>query len=129
MSHFQPYTWLRCIIDDIFIIWAKGLDIKPKNFHRLCLKQHSPHHYVPVKSKLKHPPGIPRAFDVFSCPEGRKFDELSLPQDGTFDHYSSGVGNLIASPDRTDSTWRYKSWRRQALMHSKGKIHDSWRTG
>ena len=32
---------------------------------------------VPVKSKLKHPPpprGIPRAFDVFSCPGGREFD-------------------------------------------------------
>ena len=28
-----------------------------------------------------------------------------------------------------DSTWRDKSWRRQALMHSKRKIHDSWRTG
>ena len=30
---------------------------------------------VPVKSKLEHPPpGIPRAFDVFSCPGGREFD-------------------------------------------------------
>ena len=36
-------------------------------------------HNVPVKSKLKHPPpGIPRAFDVFPCPGGREFDELSL---------------------------------------------------
>ena len=43
---------------------------------------------VPVKSKLKHPPpGIPRAFDVFSCPGGREFDELSLP----------GVGHLITA--------------------------------
>ena len=43
--------------------------------------------YVPVKSNLKHPPpprppGIPRAFDVFSCPGGREFDELSLPRGG-----------------------------------------------
>ena len=33
-----------------------------------------------------------------------------------------GVGNLIASFDfmlrRADSTWRGKSWRRQALMHT-----------
>ena len=28
------------------------------------------------------PPGIPRAFDVFSCPGGREFDELSLPEVG-----------------------------------------------
>ena len=34
------------------------------------------------------PPGIPRAFDVFSCPVWREFD-----------HYSLGVGNLIASLD------------------------------
>ena len=75
---------------------------------------------VPVKSKLKHPPppGIPRAFDVFCCPVGREFDELSLPRGGAFDHYSYGVGNLIASFDfmlrRADSTWRDKSWQRQA---------------
>jgi len=30
-------------------------------------------------------PGIPRAVDVFSCPEGREFDELSLPGGGEFD--------------------------------------------
>ena len=34
------------------------------------------------------PPGIPRAFDVFSCPGGREFDKLSLPRGGAFDHYS-----------------------------------------
>ena len=45
------------------------------------------------------PPGISRAFDVFSCPEGREFDELSLPGGGEFDLYSYGVGNLIASLD------------------------------
>ena len=55
--------------------------------------------YVPVKSKLKHPPGIPRAFDVFSCPGGREFDELSLSGGGAFDHYSQGVRNLIATLD------------------------------
>ena len=43
---------------------------------------------VPVKS-LKHPPplGIPWVFDVFSCPRGREFDELSLP----------GAGHLITT--------------------------------
>ena len=33
------------------------------------------------------PPGIPPAFDVFSYPGGREFDELSLP----------GVGHLITA--------------------------------
>ena len=79
------------------------------------------------------PPGIPRAFDAFCCLGGREFDELSLPQGGAFDHYSSGEENLIASFDfmlwRADSTWLDKSWRRQALMSSKRKIPDSWRTG
>ena len=44
-----------------------------------------------------------------------------------------GVGNLIASfhfmLGGADSTWRDKSWRRQALMHSKRKIPNSRRTG
>ena len=31
---------------------------------------------------LNIPPGIPRAFDVFSYPGGREFDALSLPGDG-----------------------------------------------
>ena len=54
-----------------------------KNLALVCIS------YVPVKSKLKHPPpGIPRAFDVFSCPGGREFDELNLPAGGAFDHYS-----------------------------------------
>ena len=43
------------------------------------------------------------------------------------------MGNLIAIFDfmlcRADSTWRDKSWRRQALMHSQRKIPDLWRTG
>ena len=39
--------------------------------------------YVSVKSKLKHP----RAFDVFCCPGGREFDELSFPRGGEFDHF------------------------------------------
>ena len=37
---------------------------------------------------LNIPPGIPGAFDFFSCPGGRGFDELSLPGGGEFDHYS-----------------------------------------
>ena len=45
---------------------------------------------VPVKSKPQHPPppGIPRAFDAFSCLGGREFDHLSLPGGGAFDHLS-----------------------------------------
>ena len=37
---------------------------------------------------LNIPPGIPQAFDVFRCPGGREFDELSLPRGGAFDDYS-----------------------------------------
>ena len=44
-------------------------------------------------------PGIPRAFDAFSCSVGREFDELSPPRGRAFDHHSQGVGNLIASFD------------------------------
>ena len=58
------------------------------------------------------PPGIPWAFDAFSCPGGREFD-----------HHSWGVGNLIAS---LDVMLRDKSWQRrqrsQTLMNSKEKI-------
>ena len=44
--------------------------------------------YVPVKSKLQHPPpGHTRAFDAFSYPGGRECDEISLP----------GVGHLITT--------------------------------
>ena len=52
------------------------------------LKVKASRKYVWVKSKLQHPlpPGIPRAFDAFSCPGGRE-------------HYSYGVGNLITSLD------------------------------
>ena len=69
------------------------------------------------------PPGITRAFDAFPCPGGRAFD-----------HYSLGVGNLIASLDimlrvalisRGLTTWRRR--RRQTLMNSKEKI--VWRIG
>ena len=51
--------------------------------------------YVPVKLKLKPPPpspttpGIARTFDVFCCPGGREFDEVSLPCGR-----GVGVGNL-----------------------------------
>ena len=41
-----------------------------------------------IRSLNIPPPGIPRAFDVFSFPGGREFDELSLPGGGAFDHYS-----------------------------------------
>ena len=37
--------------------------------------------------KIPPPPGIPRAFDAFSCPGGREFDHLSLPGGGAFDLY------------------------------------------
>ena len=44
------------------------------------------------------------------------------------------VGNNVSSfarafTSRADSTWRFKSWRRQALLHLKRKIPYSWRTG
>ena len=39
---------------------------------------------------LNIPPGIPRAFDVFCCPGGREFDELSFP----------GAGHLITTHRR-----------------------------
>ena len=78
---------------------------------------------VLVKSKLHTsphpPPGIPRAFDAFSCPGGRAFD-----------HHSSGVENLIASLDfmlRVALISRRR--RRQTLMDSKEKIVFSWRSG
>ena len=71
-------------------------------------------------------PGIPRAFDAFSCPRGRAFD-----------HHLQGVGNLSASPDvmlrvALIPRWVDKSWRRQrrqTLMNSKEKIVYSWRIG
>ena len=38
---------------------------------------------VSVKSKLQHPPpGIPRAFDVFSCPGGGNLINLIFPGAG-----------------------------------------------
>ena len=75
---------------------------------------------VPVKSKLQHPPGIPRAFDAFSCPEVRKFDHRSC----------IGGGNLIASLDvkLRDKSWRRRR-RRLTLMNSKEKIAYLWRIG
>ena len=72
------------------------------------------------------PPGIPWAFNVFCCPVGREFDELSLPRGGAFDHYAQGAGNLIARFDvmlrRADSMWHDESWQKQALTHLKRKI-------
>ena len=41
-----------------------------------------------IEASTSPPPGIPRAFDDFSCPGGREFD-----------HYSKGVGNLITGLD------------------------------
>ena len=57
----------------------------------------------------------------FAAREGGNLMKLVFPAAGVV-----RVGNLIASFDfmlrRADSTWRDKSWRRQALMHSKRKI-------
>ena len=44
------------------------------------------------------------------------------------------VGNNVSSfarafTSRADSSWRFKPWRRRALLHLKRKIPDSWRTG
>ena len=65
------------------------------------------------------PPGIPRAFDAFSCPWGRAFD-----------HHSYGVGNLIASLDfMLQVTLISQRQRRQTLMNSKEKIVYLWWSG
>ena len=53
----------------------------PSNYYRYLMYQSNRSLNIP-------PPGIPRAFDVFSCPRGREFDELSFPGGGEFDHYS-----------------------------------------
>ena len=87
--------------------------------------------YVPVKSKLKH---APRAYPGHltssrSCPGGREFNELSFPRGGAFDDYSYGVGNLIASLDFVLWLALIPRGVINALMHSKRKIPDSWRTG
>ena len=79
------------------------------------------------------PPGVPQAFDVLSCPGGGNLINLVFPGQA-FDHYSLGVGNLIASLDfmlrvALIPQGVIKSWRRRAFMHSKRKISDSWRTG
>ena len=57
-----------------------------------CAKTNAP-------TSPSHSPGIPHAFDAFSCPGGREFDELSLTGGRAFDDHSLGVGNLIASFD------------------------------
>ena len=54
---------------------------------KVCGQRYSEVMYQSNRS-LNIPPGIPRAFDVFSCPGGREFDGLSLPEGGAFDHYS-----------------------------------------
>ena len=47
---------------------------------------------------LNMPPGIPRAFDVFSCPGGREFDEVSLPGAGHWitTHRGWGIRSLAS---------------------------------
>ena len=85
---------------------------------------------VPVKSKLKHSPrAYPGDLTPFPAREGGNLMNLVFPGAGHLITTHNGVGNLIGSFDfilrRADSTWRDKSWRRQALMHSKRKIPDS----
>ena len=49
--------------------------------------------YAPIKSKLQHPPpGKPRAFDYFLCPES-----------GEFDLYLGGVGKI--EPEVSGFKW------------------------
>ena len=68
----------------------------------------------------------------FTAREGGNLMKLVFPAAGGGGG-EFGVGNLIASFDfmlrHVDSTWRDKSWRRQALMHSKQEIPNSRRTG
>ena len=59
------------------------------------------------------PPGIPRAFDVFSCPGGREFDELSLPRGGHLititTHWGWGIRSLV-SISCYESCWFHEGW-------------------
>ena len=79
------------------------------------------------------PRAYPGHLTSFPAREGGNLINLVFPGQA-FDHYLLGVGNLIASLDfmlRVVLIPRgvIKSWRRQAFMHSKQKIPDSWRTG
>ena len=76
-------------------------------------------------------PGIWRLF--LSGREGIWWTYKSFPGRGIWSLLIGG-GEFDRYPrfrvtSRADSTWRDKSWRTQALMHSKRKIPDSWRTG
>ena len=53
---------------------------------------------VPVKSKLPSPRAIPGHLTSFPAREGENLFNLVFPG-RAFDHYSLGVGNLIASLD------------------------------
>ena len=71
------------------------------------------------------PPGIPQAFDAFSCPGGRAFD-----------HHSLGVGNLIANLDIMlrvalilPRLINHGGDDGDKLMNSKEKIAHSWPIG
>ena len=109
-------------------------------FSKICV--HSPKFVLRSQNVAEHfmyrsnrsfniPPGIPRAFDVFSCPGGRE----SLPGGGhLITTHALGVENLIASLDfmlrvALIPPGVINYGERQAFMHSKRKIPDSWRTG
>ena len=89
---------------------------------------------VSVKSKLQHSPrAYPGHLTSFPAREGGNLINLVflgagiwslLIWGGEFDRKSRFH---VAS--RADSTRGDKSWRRQAFMHSKRKIPDSWQTG
>ena len=76
----------------------------PFNYRPLCISQ--------IEASTSPPPGIPRAFDVFSCPAAGNLINLVFP--------GAGIWSLLIGSD--------KSCRRQAFMHSKWKIPDSWRS-
>ena len=83
-------TWLLCTtsIDDYIAKWSKKSSMRFLTFP-VANGTGQPREEIPnvrkfltcnvsVKSKLQHPPpGIPRAFDAFSCPGGREFDHHS----------------------------------------------------
>ena len=79
------------------------------------------------------PPGILRAFDVFSCPGGGNLINLIFPGAGIWSLLIGGGEfdrqSRFHVTSRADSTRDDKSCRRQAFMNSKRKIPDSWRTG
>ena len=84
------------MLDEIFLpTLHKGRE----NTHSMIFSTLCTYYTSQIKASTSPVPGIPGAFDTFSCLGGREFDELSPPGGRAFDHHSQRVGNLIASLD------------------------------